>query len=200
MGIQERKEREKERRRQQIIVAAKRVFSEKGFNKATMEDIAKAANKGKSSLYYYFESKEQVFAAVIRYEIQCLKATIIEVVEKETEPRNKLRKFVNTRLNYLNEKADQYIAIKDEHLKHYAFIENLTMDYSNWEVSTIKTILEYGQVKGIFEVTSLKTHSKAIFFALKGLEYPWTLNLPRKEIAKSVDVLIDILLKGIRKS
>ncbi|GAH14489.1 unnamed protein product, partial [marine sediment metagenome] len=42
-------------------------------------------------------------------------------------------------------------------------------------------------------------HSKAIFFALKGLEYPWTLNLPRKEIAKSVDVLIDILLKGIRK-
>jgi hypothetical protein len=32
MGIQERKEREKERRRQQIIVAAKRVFSERGFN------------------------------------------------------------------------------------------------------------------------------------------------------------------------
>ena len=40
MGIQERKEREKERRRQQIMVAAKRVFSDKGFNKATMEDIA----------------------------------------------------------------------------------------------------------------------------------------------------------------
>jgi AcrR family transcriptional regulator len=43
MGIQERKERETERRRQQIMVAAKRVFSEKGFNKATMEDIAQEA-------------------------------------------------------------------------------------------------------------------------------------------------------------
>ncbi len=43
MGIQERKEREKERRRQQIMVAAKRVFSDKGFNKATMEDIAQEA-------------------------------------------------------------------------------------------------------------------------------------------------------------
>ena len=41
MGIQERKQREKERRRQQISVAAKRVFAEKGFSKATMEDIAK---------------------------------------------------------------------------------------------------------------------------------------------------------------
>ena len=40
MGIQERKERERERRRQQIMVAAKRVFTDKGFGKATMEDIA----------------------------------------------------------------------------------------------------------------------------------------------------------------
>ena len=39
MGIQERKERERERRRQQIIVAAKRIFKDKGFGRATMEDM-----------------------------------------------------------------------------------------------------------------------------------------------------------------
>jgi AcrR family transcriptional regulator len=183
-----------------IILAATSLFARFGLEKTTMEDIAKAAKKAKSSLYYYFESKEQVFAEVIRYEIAGLKAAIVEAIEKEIEPRNKLRKFVNTRLNYLNDKADQYIAIKEEYLKHYAFIENLTMDYSNWEISTIKSILEYGQAKGIFDVTNLETNSKAIFLALKGLEYPWTLNLARQEISKSVDVLIDILLKGINKS
>jgi AcrR family transcriptional regulator len=183
-----------------IISAATNLFARFGLEKTTMEDIAKAAKKAKSSLYYYFESKEQVFAEVIRYEIAGLKAAIVEAIEKEIEPRNKLRKFVNTRLNYLNDKADQYIAIKEEYLKHYAFIENLTMDYSNWEISTIKSILEYGQAKGIFDVTNLETNSKAIFLALKGLEYPWTLNLARQEISKSVDVLIDILLKGINKS
>ena len=51
MGIQERKEREKERRRQQIMVAAKRVFSNKGFNKATMEDIAQEAELSPGTLY-----------------------------------------------------------------------------------------------------------------------------------------------------
>jgi AcrR family transcriptional regulator len=183
-----------------IILAATSLFARFGLEKTTMEDIAKAAKKAKSSLYYYFESKEQVFAEVIRYEIAGLKAAIVEAIEKEIEPRNKLRKFVNTRLNYLNDKADQYIAIKEEYLKHYAFIENLTMDYSKWEISTIKSILEYGQAKGIFDVTNLETNSKAIFLALKGLEYPWTLNLARQEISKSVDVLIDILLKGINKS
>jgi len=180
-----------------IVSAATNLFARFGLEKTTMEDIASAAKKGKSSLYYYFESKEQVFAEVIRNEIGGLKAAIVGAIENEDDPRNKLRQFVNTRLDYLNEKADQYIAIKDEYLKHYAFIENLTKEFSKWEMSTIEGILECGNAKGIFKVSNLRADSKAIFLALKGLEYPWTLYLPREEIAKSVDVLIDILLKGV---
>lgn len=64
MGIQERKERERERRRQQIIVAAKRVFSAKGFNKATMEDIAKEAELSPGTLYIYFKNKDELYASL----------------------------------------------------------------------------------------------------------------------------------------
>lgn len=64
MGIQERKEREKERRRQQIIVAAKRVFSAKGFTKATMEDIAKEAELSPGTLYLYFKNKDELYASL----------------------------------------------------------------------------------------------------------------------------------------
>ena len=61
MGIQERKQRERERRRQQIIVAAKRVFSEKGFSKSTMEDIAREAELSPGTLYLYFKNKDKVY-------------------------------------------------------------------------------------------------------------------------------------------
>ncbi len=64
MGIQERKERERERRRQQIIVAAKRVFSDKGFSKATMEDIAKEAELSPGTLYLYFKNKDELYASL----------------------------------------------------------------------------------------------------------------------------------------
>ena len=64
MGIQERKERERERRRQQIIVAAKRIFSNKGFNKATMEDIAKEAELSPGTLYLYFKNKDELYASL----------------------------------------------------------------------------------------------------------------------------------------
>ncbi len=186
-------------KKEKIISAATSLFSRFGLEKTTMEDIAKAAKKGKSSLYYYFKSKEEVFAEVIKKEIAGLKTAIIEAIEKEDDPYNKFRKFVDARLNYLNEKADQYTNVKDEHLKHYEFIENLTADYSNWEISTIKNIVEYGRDKGLFEVTDLDSISQALFFALKGLEYPWAINLTRKEIEKSVEALVDVLLRGISK-
>jgi AcrR family transcriptional regulator len=83
MGIQERKEREKERRRQQIIVAAKRVFSDKGFNKTTMEDIADEAELSPGTLYLYFKNKEELYASL---SLRILKYLSIRVehVKKET--------------------------------------------------------------------------------------------------------------------
>ena len=185
--------------KERILSAATNLFSRFGLEKTTMEDIAKAAGKGKSSLYYYFKSKEEVYAEVIRKEIAGLKSTIRKAIEKEDDPYNKFTKFVGTRLNYLNEKADQYITIRDEYLKHYQFIQNLTADYSDWEMSIIKDIIEYGRDKGLFLVTDSETISQAIFFALKGLEYPWTTNLTQIEMEKSVYALVDILLKGISK-
>lgn len=186
-------------RKEKIISAATSLFSRLGLEKTTMEDIAKAARKGKSTLYYYFKSKEDVFAEVIRMEIAGLKTAIINAIETEDDPYNKFRAFVGTRLDYLNAKADQYISIKDEYLKHYGFIRNLTSDYSDWEISTIKDIVVYGRDRGLFLVTDSESVSQAIFFALKGLEYPWVTNLTRDEIRMSVNTLVDIILKGITK-
>ncbi len=185
--------------REVIISAASDLFARFGLDKTTMEDIAKASKKRKSSLYYYFKSKERIFAKVIGREIAGLKNKIIEAVAKETDPYMKLRNLVNTRLKYLNEKADQYTAIKDEYLTHHKFINNLTDEYSNWQISTIRMIVEYGRDKGVFHVSDSETTSRSLFFALKGLEYPWAVDMSREEIEKSNEVLLEILLKGISR-
>ncbi len=79
MGIKERKEREKERRRQQIIVAAKRVFSEKGYTRATVEDIAQEAELSPGTLYLYFKNKEELFASLSLRILQYLMIRLKEV-------------------------------------------------------------------------------------------------------------------------
>lgn len=64
MGIQERKEREKEQRRQDILDAAEKVFFSKGVNMATMDEVAEAAELSKGTLYLYFDSKEALYYSV----------------------------------------------------------------------------------------------------------------------------------------
>ncbi len=96
MGIQERKEREKERRRQQIMVAAKRVFTNKGFSKATMEDIAQEAELSPGTLYLYFKNKEELYASLSLRILQYLLIRVEHVNdEKDAGPEEKLRALMD---------------------------------------------------------------------------------------------------------
>lgn len=65
MGIRERKEREKEARKEEIIDAAEKVFFEKGVALSTMDEVAQAAELSKGTLYLYYKSKEDLVLSVV---------------------------------------------------------------------------------------------------------------------------------------
>jgi AcrR family transcriptional regulator len=82
MGIQERRQREKEQRREEIIEAATAVFTKKGLDDATMDEIAAKAELSKATLYLYFKNKEELFLAVLLI-IMDVFCQIIESSQKE---------------------------------------------------------------------------------------------------------------------
>jgi AcrR family transcriptional regulator len=65
LGSADRKEREKEIRRTDIIEAAERVIFAKGYDAATMDDVAKEAQFSKRTVYIYFNSKEQIYFEIM---------------------------------------------------------------------------------------------------------------------------------------
>ena len=81
MGIAERKEREKQQRREEIILAAEKVFFSKGFDLSTMDDIAEEAELSKGTLYLYFKSKEDLHMAVARTSIRLLREVTLKATE-----------------------------------------------------------------------------------------------------------------------
>jgi TetR/AcrR family transcriptional regulator len=64
VGIAERREREKEQRKNDIIDAAERVFFNLGHEIATMDDVAQEAELSKGTLYLYFKNKEDLYLAI----------------------------------------------------------------------------------------------------------------------------------------
>lgn len=64
MGIAERKEREKLKRSNDILDAAEKVFFERGFVRATMDEVAARAELSKGTIYLYFKSKELLYLGI----------------------------------------------------------------------------------------------------------------------------------------
>lgn len=65
MTIADRKQREKEMRRNEIVDAAEKLFYKKGFDNVTMDEIADAVEFSKGSLYIYFKNKDSLFFAIV---------------------------------------------------------------------------------------------------------------------------------------
>jgi AcrR family transcriptional regulator len=78
----------KEEVRTHIVGVARKIFTRNGFRKTTMEEIAGVSQKGKSSIYYYFNSKEEIFRAVVEKEARELKVKPWEI---STQPSMKSR-------------------------------------------------------------------------------------------------------------
>lgn len=82
MGITERREREREQRRNEIIDAAQRVFFARGWEVATMDDVAAEAELGKATLYLYFKSKEELYVAILVRGLGILHSMFSDVVDR----------------------------------------------------------------------------------------------------------------------
>ncbi len=191
--------RSQENVREIILNVARTIFARFGFKKATMNEIAQAAHKGKSSIYNYFRSKEEIFQAVVEKESRLLGEELTKAVEKEETPQKKFRTYIISRMQILNRLANFYSALKDEYFEHYRFIEKIRGKYIKDEINMIKKILNEGVNKGIFLVKDLNITAFAIITAIKGLEYPWAIENDSSETEKSIDYLLDILFNGIVK-
>ncbi|HHU83080.1 MAG TPA: TetR/AcrR family transcriptional regulator [Firmicutes bacterium] len=183
--------------RKNIIEAAREIFARYGFRKATMDDIARAARKGKSSLYHYFTSKEEVFQEVVEGEAAEVKAEISRAVAAEKTPQEKFRAYVITRMTAFKRVANLFSAFKDEYLESYSFIERLRENYNRYEIETITSILKEGLERGAFIVKNLELTAYAIFTAAKGLEYSWALEPDMRKIETNIDSLLDIFFYGL---
>ncbi len=112
-----RKEREKQLRRKEILAAAVEVFADKGFEHATLDEIAEAAEFGKGTIYNYFSSKEELFLTLLEEGQAALKEMLRERIEKCHNPLEKITAYVEVSFDFLQkrEKHFRIIALEMHH-------------------------------------------------------------------------------------
>lgn len=186
-----------EKVRDTIIEVARETFARYGFRKTTMDEIAMEARKGKSSLYYYFKSKEEVFQAVVEQEASILFSKIEEAVSQQTNAREKFVAYILVRMKGFRDFVNYYDALKNDFLSKIEFIEKIREKHDQKERVAIARILEEGIRNGEFRELNIDLTARTIVIALRGLEEPYFLSDEEVDLEKHLNDLLHILFHGI---
>ena len=147
-----RREREKKVREEEIIAAAKKIFFEKGFHDTSMDEIAKASQFSKKTLYQYFKSKEDLFLTVAAREFKMVMAYFKTGIKSETTGLEKIRLLSEAYYAYYKDFPQsfslmnycQFIQAPRENLSHYNEVtelrKNLFQDFAD--------VIEEGKADG----------------------------------------------------
>lgn len=189
----------KDLNREAILEIAQDIFSKYGYKKTTLDDIANAVRKGKSSLYYYFSSKEDLFQAVIIKEVDILKQSLEKVVFRSLDPEEKLREYILTKLTTYRSLANLYNALEND-VAAIGFIEEVKEKNAKDEIRMIKRILIEGVRRDKFQIEDLNLAAIGITTAMKGLEMPLTTGVKHNlNLEVTVDNFVRILCYGIMR-
>jgi len=156
-----------------IVDAAREVFGRFGYKKTTLDDIAASLYKAKSSIYYYFKSKEDVFRAVLEYETLRAKKIIRDSLDKETTPETKLRTYFKILNQFINETTSHYNLLQEEMLEVLSFADEIKKKHKNESLQFIASILKEGIDSGSFSISDIEGTADAIMFAFDGFKHPF---------------------------
>jgi AcrR family transcriptional regulator len=180
-----------------ILEAAKRVFQKWGLNKTTMEDIAHEAGKGKSTLYYYFRSKEEIFEEVVKIEF----ASIIDKARYATQDvvssKEKLKKYISTMLIEIKKTVSLFPLVKGDIKGNKEFVDRMKKVLNDEEEAIVLDILLQGlksQELTFLKENELAKATKALVGMVTGLSVYLFFDNDDNEI---IDIAARLIAEGM---
>ncbi len=110
MGIAERKQREREQRRNEILDSAEKVFFSKGFETATMDQVAEEAELSKGTLYLYFQSKDELYMGIFNRAQKLLLGMFLDAISKGKNGMEQVFNIGFAHYKYMSEYEDYFNA------------------------------------------------------------------------------------------
>jgi AcrR family transcriptional regulator len=170
------------RNRDRLLKAAKTVFSAGGPD-ASLEAVARAAGVGIGTLYRHFPTREALFEAVYRHEVQQL-ADLAERLKKEAQPIEALRQWMRSIVKFVATKKGMSTALALALAKD----SDLVSDSSDRLTRAISLLLEQAVAAG--EVRS-DVGPEDLLRAIVGMCYTHDQPGWQKNVLRIVDILVD---------
>jgi len=186
-------------KKKRILKAARDLFARYGLRKCSIADIARAARVGKGTIYLYFASKEEMFAAVVEREARILFDHIEREIATIDDPADKLHRYVLSRFDHLQELGNLLEISREVINELEPLVEQARGRFISKETNLVERIIEQGRRSGAFSVTDSRVVAAVIVLGIKGLEFPMVLQqFPGFLDRGGIESMVEVLLNGLR--
>ena len=184
-----------------IREAAEKRFSEYGYNKTTMAEIAEDAGMSAANLYRYYKSKEEIAAACSKCHMnEKVEALKVIVRDKNLSASEKLEKYVLATLYATQEAALDNKKIDEICAEMMKSNPEMIHDKIANSLALLMEILAHGNQSGEFDVEDVSDTASAINACLVVFDVPMFMSLFTKEqFEEKAHKVIKFILSGIKK-
>ena len=188
-------EKDLDRRRHEIFDASVHLFLEKGFQETSMREIALAAGMGKSSLYDYFMTKDEILLSVIEDDINDLTGQVRTITAQGLPAVEKLQQVMHTYLNYLLLKKAIFFKLNSE-VQRLALQSQQSLQLKRHElqdllIGLVKEAIQEGTFRPVNPFLATRT--------LLALLTPATFTTrPTGTAEQTMEEAFDIFLRGVQ--
>jgi AcrR family transcriptional regulator len=189
--------------KEDILKEAQKLFQQFGLKKTTMEDIAKAMGKGKSTLYYYYCSKEEIFDAVVLKEMNEVFNCVKQSVERSVTAEDKLKSFALTKIKAVQKRSNLCKLVKGEMQDTLRCMKHLHAEYDAQETKLVNEILRFGVMNGEFSKTvgkELDILPSVIVSSLRGLERDMFIGNKYVKLEPRMESIMSIMISGLKNT
>ena len=159
--------------RQKLIDIARQLFAKNGVANTTMNDIAVASGKGRRTLYTYFNSKEEVYSAVIESELERLSDKLDEVAAMKMRPLDKVIELIYTHLIMIRETVVRNGNLRAEFFRNIWMVEKVRKKFDDYEIDLFRKVYQEGKADGEFDIDDVNLVADITRYCIKGLEVPF---------------------------
>lgn len=159
--------------RQKLIDIARQLFAKNGVANTTMNDIAVASGKGRRTLYTYFNSKEEVYSAVIESELERLSDKLDEVAAMKMRPLDKVIELIYIHLIMIRETVVRNGNLRAEFFRNIWMVEKVRKKFDDYEIDLFRKVYQEGKADGEFDIDDVNLVADITHYCIKGLEVPF---------------------------
>ena len=180
-----------------ILDTAKKMFARYGLRKTSLDEVARMARVAKATIYNYFGSKDRVYLEVLRREMDEVVEKISSLVAKEALPGDKLIAFARAKFQYMRQAINILNLDREGIEKLLPSAEDIRSELFKREVDIIRSILNEGVEKRVFQTNNTLLTASAIAHGLRGFELNWLVQESEEKIDGYLDELMSILFYGL---